>query len=89
LDEVSDRKYRSSEICPFAANAYFEIYKCASNENLIEKKEKSTLVQLVINEVPVIIPGCDGTYCEWSKFKELLGDNLDCDFKEICKNKKY
>ncbi|CAB4374723.1 phosphoglycerate mutase-like protein [Rhizophagus irregularis] len=92
LDEVSDRKYKSSEICPFAANAYFEIYNCAncaSNENLFEKKEKSILVQIIINEVPVIIPGCDEKYCEWSKFKELMGDNIGCDFKEICKTEKY
>ncbi|GES91251.1 histidine phosphatase superfamily [Rhizophagus clarus] len=87
LDEVLDRKYKSSEICPFAANVYFEVYSC--NENLSEGKEKSILIQAVVNEIPIIIPGCDGKYCEWGKFKELLGDNLNCDYEEICQFNKY
>ncbi|RIA83417.1 histidine phosphatase superfamily [Glomus cerebriforme] len=85
LDEVSDRKLKTSDICPFAANVYFEIYACTSNENL---KEKITMVQVVVNEVPIVIPGCDEKYCEWSKFKELMGDNLGCDYEEICDIKK-
>ena len=39
---------------------------------------------MVVNEIPVVIPGCGTEYCEWNKFKELLSDNLGCDFEKIC-----
>ncbi|CAG8615711.1 3791_t:CDS:2 [Funneliformis mosseae] len=87
FDEISNRKFKTSEICPFAANVYFEIYTCASDKYTFfykKKHEESTVVQVVVNEKPVVVPGCGSKFCEWNKFKELFSDNLDCDFEKIC-----
>ncbi|CAI2188773.1 2304_t:CDS:2 [Funneliformis geosporum] len=87
FDEISNRKFKTSEICPFSANIYFEIYTCTSDKYTFfakKKHEESTVVQVVVNEKPVVIPGCDSKFCEWSKFKELFSDNLGCDFENIC-----
>ncbi|CAG8828777.1 14179_t:CDS:1, partial [Dentiscutata erythropus] len=47
----------------WSSTIYFEIYTCSDKTN-------STLVRLVLNFEPLLIPGCEGEYCEWSTFKK-------------------
>ncbi|KAF9908932.1 PHOsphatase [Linnemannia zychae] len=44
------------------------------------------LVRLLVNEVPMAIPGCDGKlFCEWSTFKQVLEKaGSGCDFDGCC-----
>ncbi|KAG0272754.1 PHOsphatase, partial [Linnemannia exigua] len=44
------------------------------------------LIRLLVNEVPVLIPGCGEKYfCEWSTFKQVLEKNgSGCDFDGCC-----
>ncbi|KAG0272753.1 PHOsphatase [Linnemannia exigua] len=44
------------------------------------------LVRLLVNEVPMLIPGCGGKYfCEWSSFKKVLEQaGSGCDFDGCC-----
>ncbi|CAG8439130.1 13290_t:CDS:2 [Acaulospora colombiana] len=73
------RKFRTSKIAPFASNIYFEIYNCTDNY------ESTIFIQMLVNEKPVVIPGCVYTFCSWDRFKQLLGSNIGCDFDEMCK----
>jgi len=77
-EKIMKRKFRTSNYFPFSSNVYFEIYTCVEND------KHTTFIHTLFNEKSVIIPGCDSKYCEWVKFKELLGDKLNCNFKEIC-----
>ncbi|GBB85824.1 hypothetical protein RclHR1_12270004 [Rhizophagus clarus] len=78
-EKILKRKFRDSTQFYFASNIYFEVYTCS------ERNERTTIsIRTLVNEKPVIIPGCDSKYCELSKFKELLGDKLNCNFKKIC-----
>ncbi|CAG8452059.1 10843_t:CDS:2 [Paraglomus occultum] len=79
-NQISARQFRSSQIAPFAANFYFEIYTCDSS---------STMIRMLRNEVPTIIPGCGELYCSWDVFKKTVRHSIDCDFKRICKHKKH
>ncbi|RIA83421.1 histidine phosphatase superfamily [Glomus cerebriforme] len=80
--QLMNRKFKTSGQFYFASNVYFEIFTCA------ERNERSTtFIRTLVNEKSIIIPGCDSENCEWDKFKELLGDKLNCDFKKICEEK--
>ncbi|CAG8716776.1 7250_t:CDS:2, partial [Ambispora leptoticha] len=122
-EKIASRKFRSSLIQPFAANIYFEIYKCSSLSSLtaINDNKKSrhhkrrrllsieddynypnndndeTFVQLLYNEQPTQIPGCEDDdnqnghiqlFCPWSKFKKILNKYIGCDLEGICRIKK-
>ncbi|CAB4374726.1 unnamed protein product [Rhizophagus irregularis] len=78
-EKLLNRKFKDSTQLYFSSNMYFEVYTCA------ERNERTTTyIRTLLNEEPIIIPGCDSKYCELSKFKELLGDKLNCNFKKIC-----
>ncbi|CAG8833389.1 23943_t:CDS:2, partial [Gigaspora margarita] len=49
-------------------------------------EEKSKKIRLVLNFVPLLIPGCESEYCEWSTFKKVLGNKIGCDFDKLCGN---
>ncbi|CAG8463121.1 18576_t:CDS:2 [Acaulospora morrowiae] len=78
--QSKSREFRTSNIAPFASNVYFEIYNCTN------KYETTIYVQMLVNEKPVVIPGCGYTFCLWDRFKQLLGNNIDCDFDRICQS---
>ncbi|KAK5821591.1 histidine phosphatase superfamily [Linnemannia elongata] len=44
------------------------------------------LIRLLVNEVPMVLPGCGGEYfCEWPTFKEVLQRaGTGCDFDGCC-----
>ncbi|KAF9924663.1 PHOsphatase [Linnemannia zychae] len=44
------------------------------------------LIRLLVNEVPVLLPGCGSDYfCEWSTFKKVLqSSSINCDFDSCC-----
>ncbi|CAG8794210.1 17264_t:CDS:1, partial [Gigaspora rosea] len=49
-------------------------------------EKKSKKIRLVLNFVPLLIPGCESEYCEWSTFKKVLGNKIGCDFNKLCGN---
>ncbi|CAI2194788.1 17249_t:CDS:1, partial [Funneliformis geosporum] len=42
------------------------------------------LIRVLLDFKPFLIPGCESEYCEWNKFKEILGDKIGCDFEKMC-----
>jgi hypothetical protein len=42
------------------------------------------LVRVLFDFEPFLIPGCGGEYCEWEKFKGVLGNQIGCDLQKMC-----
>ncbi len=82
---IQNRKLRTSQMSPFAANIAFEIYTCSEDATKpILSTNSVSKVRLLFNEKPMLIPGCNDLYCSWTRFQELLKDKINCDFKQIC-----
>ena len=44
------------------------------------------MIQVVVNEMPVVLPGCEHDFCPYETFYEQYKDILDtCNFKNICR----
>ncbi|CAG8496448.1 4615_t:CDS:2, partial [Dentiscutata erythropus] len=82
--QISSRKFRTSELAPFTANIYFEIYNCSTRYDT-DPTFGTTLIQLMVNEKPTVIPKCIHIYCPWNIFKQILSDAINCDFDNMCK----
>lgn len=73
-DEIENRKWRTSQISPFAANYAFVLINCSNSQK----------VSLFHNEKQVHIPGCSELYCDIQELREIWKDSLDCDFNSLC-----
>ncbi|KAF9903222.1 PHOsphatase [Lobosporangium transversale] len=53
---------------------------------MTEAETPRGLIRLLVNEEPMIIPGCgSGYFCEWSTFKKILQQaGSGCDFEGCC-----
>ncbi|RUP42768.1 histidine phosphatase superfamily [Jimgerdemannia flammicorona] len=79
---ICNRKYRTSQIVPFAANMVFEVLNCSN---------AGYKIRMMINERPVAIPGCvggesakDAHACPWETFRKLVSSKVGCDFQKVC-----
>ncbi|KAJ3182826.1 PHOsphatase [Gaertneriomyces sp. JEL0708] len=71
---LHDRKFRLSEIMPFAGNWFIELYGCGD----------SKFVRVLLNEQEEVLPGCQSSLCPYETFLEVVGDDYGCDFKDLC-----
>jgi multiple inositol-polyphosphate phosphatase/2,3-bisphosphoglycerate 3-phosphatase len=86
------RRWRGSTVAPFAANTMLVLYKCPAQEGstgkvmVPEELTNSFFVQILHNEEPVSIPGCNGSYfCPFEVFKErVAGPHLRHTFESLC-----
>ena len=69
------RRWRTSEIGPFASSVSFVITSCQTDIKL----------GLFINEVLTLLPGCFDIWCPLDSFLNLFPD-ANCDFNDICEN---
>ncbi|KAF9192867.1 PHOsphatase [Haplosporangium sp. Z 767] len=99
-EQYKQREFRTSVISPFAANMAFEVYRPKvedkkrkrrihdSDESFepVKAKTPKGLVRLLVNEEPMIIPGCGSEYfCEWATLKRVLKRaGAGCDFEGCC-----
>ena len=88
--EREDRKWRTSLISPFAANAQLILYQCGEKNYKVASKVFLVMysfhkVKLMWNEAEVIIPGCeDNLYCDWDVFKAATKDARNFEFDKVC-----
>ncbi|KAF9546201.1 PHOsphatase [Mortierella hygrophila] len=99
--QYAEREFRTSKVSPFAANMAFEVYRpiadtrkprrrldaeAASPADSNTKSAPRGLIRLLVNEVPMVLPGCGGEYfCEWPTFKKVLQRaGTGCDFDGCC-----
>ncbi|CAG8509530.1 3233_t:CDS:2 [Funneliformis caledonium] len=76
-EQIKNVKYTEYKLLYWSSTLYFEIYTCSDD---------SVLIRVLLNFKPFVIPGCNSEYCEWNKFKEILGDKIGCDFNKMCNN---
>ncbi|DBA04929.1 TPA: hypothetical protein N0F65_006931, partial [Lagenidium giganteum] len=54
-------------------------------EEKVENKDKGWFVQVLVNERPTLLPGCNRVYCPYAKVKELWKPYIeDYDFEKQC-----
>ncbi|CAG8727585.1 4343_t:CDS:2, partial [Funneliformis mosseae] len=75
FEQFKNVKYTEHTLLNWSSTLYFEIYNCSDDR---------VLIRVLLDFNPFVIPGCDSEYCEWNKFKEILGDKIGCDFKKMC-----
>ncbi|CAG8487681.1 2816_t:CDS:2 [Funneliformis caledonium] len=74
-EQIKELEYTEYRLIRWSSTLYFEIYKCSGD---------TVLIRVLLDFKPFLIPGCDSEYCEWNKFKEILGDKIGCDFEKMC-----
>jgi len=62
-NEIDARKFRASKLSPMATNIEFRLY-----QSVLDKKY---YVQILVQEVVAVIPGCGKVFCELSKLEKL------------------
>ncbi|CAI2182532.1 14867_t:CDS:2 [Funneliformis geosporum] len=75
FEQIKKLEYTEYTLLHWSSTLYFEIYKCSGDH---------ALIRVLLDFKPFLIPGCDSEYCEWNKFKEILGDKIGCDFENMC-----
>ncbi|XP_011655004.2 multiple inositol polyphosphate phosphatase 1 isoform X1 [Cucumis sativus] len=75
------RIWKGSAVAPFAGNNMLVLYSCPAN-NLSDEY----LVQVLHNEEPIAMPGCDGLhFCPFQMFKDkIVAPHLEHDFNTLC-----
>ena len=80
-----NRQFKTSKISPFSSNVMFVLYEC-DEDTVDDLRLDKYMVQMLINETPEIIPGCEHSFCSFNSFKSHYQHILDsCDFEDICK----
>ncbi|KAI3908483.1 hypothetical protein MKX01_009285 [Papaver californicum] len=74
------RSWRCSTVAPFAGNNMLTLYSCPAN------KKSKYFVQVMHNEVPVPLPGCENSdFCPFEDFKEqIVNPHLGQDYHSMC-----
>ncbi|KAJ3038869.1 PHOsphatase [Rhizophlyctis rosea] len=81
-EHVQNRKFRLSDITPFASNIIYEVVSCDSGAL---SGRPALKVRVVINEKDVVrLPGCSDAWCPWEEFMESVGKHVGCDWDEVC-----
>ncbi|CAG8564246.1 15085_t:CDS:2 [Funneliformis caledonium] len=75
FEQIQNLKYTGHRLIYFSSTLYYEIYTCSDDR---------VLIRVVFNSEPFVVPGCESEYCEWSKFKEIFGGKIGCDFEKMC-----
>ena len=94
FDRQNNRTFRPSNIVPMSANIAFVLYdrrkietNHSRNGDVKQKRKMSTMViQVLVNEVAVKIPACNGkTYCRLKKFLDYYSHiKKRCNINRIC-----
>ncbi|RDX84360.1 Multiple inositol polyphosphate phosphatase 1, partial [Mucuna pruriens] len=79
------RKWRGSTVAPFAGNNMLVLYSCPAPD----KSTSKHFVQVLHNEHPVPMPGCDGSdFCPFEVFKKkIVAPHQKHDYHTVCNAK--
>ncbi|CAB4270998.1 unnamed protein product [Prunus armeniaca] len=74
------RNWRGHTVAPFGGNNMLVLYSCPANTS------NKHFVQVLHNEHPIPMPGCDGTdFCPLDVFKErIVAPHLKHDYNSVC-----
>lgn len=83
-DQLIDRNFKTSNIAPYSANVAFVVYAC-DNYMTEAGSGRSFLIQLLVNEEPVMIPGCDSLLCPYNEVRDRYYSLVkECNIADIC-----
>ncbi|CAG8551319.1 7865_t:CDS:2 [Funneliformis mosseae] len=74
FEQIQKVVYSEWQLIHWSSTLYFEIYKCSGDH---------VYIRILLDFKPFYIPDC-GEYCEWNKFKKILGDKIGCDYEKMC-----
>ncbi|RYQ83816.1 hypothetical protein Ahy_B10g102674 isoform A [Arachis hypogaea] len=79
------RTWRGSTLAPFAGNNMLILYSCPAQD----KSKSKHFVQVLHNEHPIPMPGCDGSdFCSFEVFKEkIVAPHQKHDYDTVCNPK--
>ncbi|MED6205607.1 hypothetical protein PIB30_019165 [Stylosanthes scabra] len=79
------RTWRGSTLAPFAGNSMLILYSCPAPN----KSKNKHFVQVLHNEHPIPMPGCDGSdFCPFEVFKEkIVAPHQKHDYDTVCNPK--
>ncbi|KAK7818814.1 multiple inositol polyphosphate phosphatase 1 [Quercus suber] len=73
------RNWRGSVVAPFAGNNMLVLYSCQANSS------SKYFVQVLHNEDPIPLPGCDSDFCPFELFKEnIVYPHLKSNYNQVC-----
>uniref|UniRef100_A0A2N9GRX3 Multiple inositol polyphosphate phosphatase 1 n=1 Tax=Fagus sylvatica TaxID=28930 RepID=A0A2N9GRX3_FAGSY len=76
------RNWRGSIVAPFAGNNMLVLYSCPANSS------SKYFVQVLHNEDPIQLPGCDSDFCPFEVFKEkTVYPHRNSNYNTVCKVK--
>ncbi len=75
--EQSERKWRLSEVNPFAANIEFRLYSC----------DQKYYVRTFLNENELQLPSCASMFCSLEQIEKAWEEIVEsCDFDVLCEH---
>ncbi|KAI9342092.1 histidine phosphatase superfamily [Zopfochytrium polystomum] len=81
------RSLHYARAVPFAANFLFELLACGGGGDYGAGAAAKWAVRVLLNEVPIVVPGCPAEVCPLDAFKAVLGAAVGCDFDgAVCGN---
>lgn len=76
---MDDRKFRTSDIVPYASNVAMVLYACGEGPN-------SFAMKFFANEQEVLLTGCEGTICTYDFIRQKYSQHIDhCNLESLCK----
>ena len=92
FDKQTNRTFRPSNIVPMSANIAFVLYERKKNDTnhsqgtTAKRKVSTMMIQMLVNEVAVEMPACEGkTYCRLKKFLDYYAYiRKTCNINRIC-----
>ncbi|CAC5377471.1 MINPP1 [Mytilus coruscus] len=76
---MKNRMFYGSKITPFSANIAFILYNCGGNG------KENYLLKMMVNNLPVTIPGCDSDFCPYLKVRSIYRNYIEnCKWRELC-----
>eukprot|EP01095_Lingulamoeba_sp_RSL-Kostka_P016414 TRINITY_DN8030_c0_g1_i1.p1 TRINITY_DN8030_c0_g1~~TRINITY_DN8030_c0_g1_i1.p1 ORF type:complete len:483 (-),score=149.58 TRINITY_DN8030_c0_g1_i1:59-1507(-) len=78
IEQQDNRAFKTSLFSPFAGNVGIILYEC------IENNVETYRVKATVNEIDIILPGCDEMYCKFDTFKSIYQEAVDLNFIDVC-----
>lgn len=81
-EEMVNRQFKTSIIAPYSTNVGFILYACQTEDGADKNMFK---VQLLVDETPMLLPGCDSLLCPYEQVRNSYSDLINnCNMTEIC-----
>ncbi|KAG2180924.1 hypothetical protein INT43_008504 [Umbelopsis isabellina] len=74
MEQIRDRKFRTSRLSSFAANIGFELWDCNGDR----------YIRTLVSESEVTLPGCGRSFCPFQLFNDMISRKIERNYSTIC-----